>query len=186
MDPLEGLRARLRVEEGNVPWLYLDSLGLVTVGVGHLVTSVASAAMLPFALPSGGAAGAAAICREYDQVQVLEAGQLTGYYALRTTLRLSQAAIDGLLDADLASLALALEHRLRGFVGYPAPAREALLDMGFQLGPSGLLDKFPRMCAAAANGEWAVCAEECHSLGISEARNQARVALFQQAAGIST
>jgi GH24 family phage-related lysozyme (muramidase) len=35
----EDLKARLRQHEGVVPHLYLDTLGLVTCGVGHMVPS---------------------------------------------------------------------------------------------------------------------------------------------------
>ena len=179
---LEEMKARLRAEEGNIPWMYLDGAGQVTVGVGHRVTTAAAASMLPFTRPSGEAAGVAETCSAYNAVRALAPDKLPGYYQLTTHLRLPQTAIDELLEGDLVFLTAALAHRLDGWDGYPAPAQEALLDMGFQLGPSGLLQKFPLLCAAAEGGNWDACASECHVLGASEARNQARAGLFREAA----
>jgi GH24 family phage-related lysozyme (muramidase) len=178
----DDLKLRLKIEEGNVGWMYLDSLGLVTVGVGHLLAYAAAAAVLPFMLPSGDPAGVTAVCAEFNLVRGLAPAMLPGYYEAATKLRMSQASIDALLDADLASLALALEHRLAGFGGYPGSAQEALLDLGFQVGPSGLAAKFPKLCAAAEAGRWRICALECRTPGAADSRNQARARLFEQAA----
>ena len=39
--------------EGRIAWMYLDVLGLVTIGLGCLIDPIGGAMGLPFVLPSG-------------------------------------------------------------------------------------------------------------------------------------
>jgi GH24 family phage-related lysozyme (muramidase) len=178
---LEDLKARLKLEEGVIPWMYRDSVGNVTVGVGHLLASSGVAAALPFALESGTLVGADEIRAEYARVLALEADELPSYYWRHTRLRLSQAAIDCLLDADVMAMQTAIARTFAAWADFPGAAREALLDMAFQFGVRGLVRGFPRLCVAASEADWKSCALECHVAGIGEARNLARAALFQAA-----
>src|SRR5690349_17498748 len=101
----EDLKQRLKTsEEGNIPHMYLDTLGYVTVGVGHLLATSESAVGLPFLQPSGVPAGVDAIREEYAKVRELEPKHLPAYYRERTVLRLDQTAIDALLEADVEKI----------------------------------------------------------------------------------
>jgi len=42
------LRSKLHDFEGTIPHMYLDSKGYVTVGIGHLISSVTEAQKLAF------------------------------------------------------------------------------------------------------------------------------------------
>jgi len=65
---------------------------------------------------------------------------------------------------------------------FPAPAHLALLDMIFNLGPTGLTKAFPKLCRAADRGDWKVCAAECNRLGVHASRNDETRDLFLAAA----
>jgi GH24 family phage-related lysozyme (muramidase) len=91
--------------------------------------------------------------------------------------------IDALLVADVTRFEALLAAAFPDWNSYPEPAQEALFDMAYNLGISGLQKKFPNMMAAVHAGQWDVAAAQCHRTGIGEPRNQRTAALFQQAAG---
>lgn len=175
------LKKRLDDHEGRIPHLYLDSLGLVTCGVGHLVSSAAGMTNIPMYTPSGAPATFEQKKAEWERVKVLEPNRLPSYYAQRTTLRMRDADIDNLKDVDLAYFKDALRRRFLGFDEFPGGVQEALLDMAFQLGAGGLVQKFPKLVQAVKERDWAACAADCHRAGIQEWRNEATSALFRQA-----
>ncbi len=179
------LKTRLRQHEGVVPHLYLDTLGLVTCGVGHLIPSPDAMAGIEMVRKDGTAATPEEKIAEWNLVKGLKAAMLPKYYEDRTTLRMTPAAIDGLQDADVAGFRSSLAHRLSGFSEFPAPAQEALLDMAFQLGAGGLMSKFPHLALAAKARDWQACAEQCHRAGIQEWRNTATADLFRRAEEVS-
>src|SRR5215467_10964918 len=53
MSYLDDSLAHLEVFEGTVPWMYLDTRGFVTVGVGELLANAAKAETLAFVNPDG-------------------------------------------------------------------------------------------------------------------------------------
>lgn len=179
---LEELKARLRQHEGVVPHLYLDTLGLVTCGVGHMISNPDAMANILLVHSSGGEASLADKVTEWYRVKRLEPARLPAYYAANTTLRMTPEAIAGLQDSDVAAFQQALRSLLSGFDEFPESAQEALLDMAFQLGAKGLIDKFPHLVAAANVHDWQTCAAQCHRAGIQEWRNVATASLFRQAA----
>ena len=75
-----------------------------------------------------------------------------------------------------------LRSLLPGFDAFPAQAQEALLDMAFQLGARGLVNKFPHLVASVKARDWKTCAVQCHRAGIQEWRNVATADLFRHAA----
>jgi len=42
------LKEMLLESEANIPWMYCDSRGNVTVGIGHLIPNAEAATKLPF------------------------------------------------------------------------------------------------------------------------------------------
>jgi GH24 family phage-related lysozyme (muramidase) len=181
----EDLKARLRQHEGVVPHLYLDTLGLVTCGVGHMIPSPDAIAGIEMVRMDGAAATPDEKVAEWHLVKVLKPAMLPRYYEERTTLRMTPAAIDALQEADVASFQSSLAHLLPGFAQFPEPAQEALLDMAFQLGAGGLMSKFPHLALAVKAHDWRACADQCHRAGIQEWRNTATADLFRQAVEVS-
>ncbi len=181
----DNLKSRLRQYEGVVPHLYLDSLGNVTVAVGHLLPTYLTGEDMILVL-DGRFVTSERRRKEWELVKALEPNHLPEYYAERTTLRMPQFAIDDLLDADVAAKAKELATAFPNWQTFPEAAQEALLDMAFNLGTEGLRLKFPRLCAAAEEGKWGVAAEESHRQGIAEERNQATAELFRMAGAAQT
>ncbi len=54
--------------------------------------------------------------------------------------------------------------------------------MAFNLGVTGLVNKFPTFTRAAREGDWGKCADECRRRGISDERNEKTKELFNEAA----
>ena len=178
---LEELKARLREHEGVVPHLYLDTLGLVTCGVGHMIPNANAMAGIPMVRPNGTEAPLVDKVTEWYRVKHLEPARLAAYYAANTTLRMTPEAITSLQDEDVDGFRQGLRFFLPGFDAFPEPAQEALLDMAFQLGAQGLVDKFPRLVASVKARDWNTCAVQCHRAGIQEWRNVATADLFRHA-----
>lgn len=183
---MNSLKSSLQRWEGTVPYMYLDSRGNPSCGIGHLLPTPESACELPFTMASGAIlATREDITREYVSVKMLESNHGPVYYALRTSLRLSDATVDALLDHDIAAAERSLASFIGGFTKFPDPAQDALLDMAFNLG-SGGLHRYSRLLAACTTGNWAVAADECHRKGIPEERNEATAALFRGLANADT
>ena len=182
---LEELKARLREHEGVVPHLYLDTLGLVTCGVGHMIPNANAMAGIPMIQPGGAVASLVDKVTEWYRVKHLEPARLPAYYAENTTLRMTPEAITALQDEDVEAFQEALRSLLPEFDQFPEPAQEALLDMAFQLGAKGLIDKFPHLIVAVQAHDWQTCAAQCHRAGIQEWRNVATANLFRRAADSS-
>lgn len=173
--------ARLRQFEGAVPYMYKCTGGEVTVGVGHAMQSAADAVSLRWEI-NGAPAGAQAVAADWEKVYAAPKGMAAGYYAPLTQCRMADLDIGALAEADIASFEERLSRALPGWSGFPESAQEALFDMGFNLGVDGLLTKFPMMLKAVAAGDWATAAQQCHRMGISDARNQETANLLRQAA----
>jgi len=166
---LEVLKKRTEAAEGRVPHLYLCSRGHVTVGVGHLVKDAAVAQQLGFT-PA-----------EFAVVAAAPVGMRASGYASFTKTRMSDAAIDALLDSDVSAFIGQLKRALPEFDSLPDSVQEAVFDMAYNLGIGGLL-KYHHLMDALLKQDFKACAAECHRNGISEARNNETAALFLKAA----
>ena len=65
------------------------------------------------------------------------------FFANLTQCRMADSDIDALLVADVTRFEALLADALPNWSTYPEPAQEALFDMAYNLGISGLKDKFP-------------------------------------------
>jgi hypothetical protein len=160
--------------EGRVRFMYLDVKSLVSTGVGNLLDADNPAQfgsnpqLLPDAFGLGwfdkdtsAVAGPAEIQQEYDTVKFSgTALQPLSQKEAITRLRISDAAINGLVVAKLTSFETSLRGRppFAGFDGWPADGQLGLLSMAWAMGP---LFRFPKFEAAAAAGDWLTMAREC-------------------------
>jgi GH24 family phage-related lysozyme (muramidase) len=185
MSDHSSLKEMLVENEGRISHMYLDTVGRVTIAVGHMIPSVAEAQNLSMQVrASGAAASAAQIASDFNRVQAQQMGMSAERYRQFTALDMADADIDELLNQDIAGMESGLQQHLAGYSGFPEPAQDALLDMAFNLGVNGLLKKFPKLIAAATAQDWNTCAAQCQRAGISDNRNQKTKALFLQAAGM--
>lgn len=179
----ETLKQILIENEDSVTHFYLDTVGKVTVGVGHMMPTAADAQGLSMVVRSSGeAASAQQIAVDFANVKAQQSGMLALHYRQFTTLDMLDDAIDRLLESDIARMETGVRANFTGYDSYPGPAQDALLDMAFNLGVNGLVSHFPKLRAAAQALDWNTCAAECHRNGIGEERNQKTKALFLQAA----
>jgi GH24 family phage-related lysozyme (muramidase) len=171
---------KLEQYEGRVPHLYRDTVGVVTVGVGHAVPSPAAAASLALWTVKDGKPLAPAtpdqILADYQMVIAQPAAMAAGRY--KHQLVMQDAAINQLRDADLQGFYKELQKRYAVAKGYrqefddfPADVQIALFDMIFNLGGPKLTKKFPSMNAAIKAGDWRGAAAECNRPGVPPARN---------------
>ncbi len=174
----DSLSAMLTVFEADVPHMYLDAKGNVTVGIGHLLPTVRAAYGLPFLLPNGLPAEQADILNDYRAIKQSQPGRLASYYAQIADLRLKPEDRQVLLSSDILRTHASLVAMFDEFPFLPAPAQDALLNMAFELGPRGLMQGYPKLIAACMNGDWKTAAAECFISAAQSARNEANKNLF--------
>ena len=163
--------AQLKSFEGCVPWMYRDSVGKVTVGVGLMLPSAAAACAIPFQTAEGAAATAEQVAAEFARVDAMAMGKLPSFYRAAGSLKLPELVIDEKLSAVLAGFEATLRAHLTGYDKLPDGVKMALLDMAYNLGPEGLLKGYPKMIRAVETGAWAEAAAESGRGGINAARN---------------
>jgi GH24 family phage-related lysozyme (muramidase) len=167
---LEQSLAKLKEFEGCVPWMYRDTVGKVTVGVGLMLPDATSAEALPFVL-GGRLATPVEIAAEFTRIDAMAMGRLPAFYRSAASPELSQETIDARLGAVLLGFEADLRSRISHYDGLPDGAKMALLDMIYNLGPAGLFHGFPHLMAAVESGSWAEAAACCLRRGPSPERN---------------
>jgi GH24 family phage-related lysozyme (muramidase) len=162
--------AQLKLFEGCVPWMYLDTVGKVTVGVGLMLPTAAAACALAFTTPEGSATPEL-IAADFNRVLALPRGKLSAFYRSPTSPELPQPIIDAELLSVLTSFEATLRTHLPHYDALPYPVKLALLDMAYNLGPGGLLTGYPHLIHDVETGAWAQAAAACLRRGPSPARN---------------
>lgn len=171
--------------EGVCPWLYLDVLGLVTTGIGNLVDPMPAALSLPWRQPDGSLADQDTIAAAWRTVKAAQSMKLGGggAFARLTTIRLTDAGVNDLVQGRLRANDAALSKRFPGYDSWPADAQLGTLSMAWAMG-TGFM--FPKFEAAVHALDFATAAREC---AISTAgnpgvapRNAADVICFTNAA----
>lgn len=171
-----GLRAKIiyetKVYEGEIPYMYLDSKGLVTVGVGFYMASPEEATKYKFNISTGGGASASDIMQEYDTVSRMEPNRIASFYKQPNSLVMPEADIDTVLSGKIDSFNSELIGLYSGFDDFPGKAKQALFDMVFNLGITNLRNSWPSFNAAINEKNWMVAAEQSHRKApVSGARN---------------
>jgi hypothetical protein len=196
-------RERLTVFENDIPYMYLDSEGKVTVGIGIEVRSPAETRSIRF-------------IHRYNGKLASDAEKEAAYQSVFTAplRKLSHHRYKGLTDLDLApgESARLFSSRLelaesecrklfRNWADFPRPAQLALLDMDYNMGKGapltpariaqgatneGGLFQFHKLRAAAEKGDWLTASRECHrKKPIPEDRNNWTRDKFIEAAHLS-
>lgn len=167
------LRQLLKSGEGSIAHMYLDTVGKVTIGVGNMLPDVNAATTLPFIdRQSGSPASESKIADEFGLVGRQEAGRVASYYRQFCTLELPESGIDELLQSRIEEFAVGLRLEFPGFDALMESARLGLFDMAFNLGVSGVVNKFPSFTRAVREGDWTACARECRRPQVSDSRNR--------------
>lgn len=170
---------RTRKFEGTIPYMYLDTVGAVTVGTGHMIPDANAASRLNMKLADNGAAATEAQKKsEWGAIKARPAAKVASYYRQFTSLRMTPDDATALLREDMGRSETDLATIFTNWSSLPPAAREALVDMCFNLGKTRFL-KFRNLILACKAGDWQRAADESHRNGIPAARNDEVRALFE-------
>ncbi|EJN36322.1 hypothetical protein [Pseudomonas sp. GM80] len=182
---LESMLPALKNHEGEKDFMYVDSEGNVTTGVGFLLRNEDAAAGYPFvdlddnpATEEQKRAEWRLISSKYDK----DIKHTADWYEDFTELYLQGDFIDSKLQSLVVSDFSGLSRVFPGFGEFPSAARIAIHDMYYNLGASKLQQKFPSLMAAIARRDWSTAAVESHRTKIGEDRNDYVRDLFLVAA----
>ena len=176
-----------RTHEGVVSHMYLDIVGLVTIGVGFMLPNPAAAQALKLVRRgTGKAATKEEKAAEWETVHQQRKAMRASTYKKFTQLDMPDDEIDKQLGVLIDGFARNLRNRFAKFDRFPDPAQIGLLDMIYSLGPKGLFVGFPKFCAAVDAQDWKACARESRRRNVSDNRNADLKQLFLDAAKVST
>jgi len=177
--------AKTRELEGVIPWPYLDTRGIVTIGIGHAVESRAEWLSLPFDLDpiQSPATSEVYLVLVWSRLHSLSFGPdlAAGWYASKSTLRLTDQAISALFQSDVTKLETYARGIFSGYDDYGCDAQMGIISMLYSVGPGGI-HGFPLCCSAIRTRSWATAAAQCHMQGCSDARNALTRSCFLAAA----
>jgi GH24 family phage-related lysozyme (muramidase) len=187
----------IRGWEGEHPFMYVDTRGHVTTGIGHLLENAEAALKLPWHdRATGQPATPAQVRSAFDRMREIWSAYKASHpkgkgiaatnFADKSDLALprgvpTKLATDRLREEFLPKL----QRLFPGWGGYPMPAQRALVDMAYNLGVGKLEDKFPRLLEACWRGDFATAAKECDRSSSRQERNEATRSLFLEAASLN-
>ena len=180
--------------EGRIPHLYLDTVGKVTVGIGHMIPNKVAMASVPmFKKGKNNLLVAASLAEkhtEYDTIKKQPFGKRYGasYYKKHTTLTMKDADINTQRDKHIMSFYKELTGYYstangfnKAFDAMPVEVQKALFDMVFNLGITKLKNQYVNMNGFIKSEKWKDAAKQSNRLGISGTRNKYVADLFNAA-----
>lgn len=178
--------------EGEFTNFYLDSVGQVTVGIGHMIPDKDKFLELSHYLHIKDnpklPATEEQIEREWQRMQSLKVRYVGAYkyhtagsYKKDAIVEVDQERIVVETKKILLKMIAEMQHRYKTIIGAPYPAQKGLLDLVYNVGIPRL-KKFIQFNQAVANEDWKAAAEHCHRKGIGEYRNRCVREFFLQAA----
>jgi GH24 family phage-related lysozyme (muramidase) len=167
--------------EGDVPFMYLDSKGLVTVGIGNLLRTVEPAKLLPFVNAStGNRATEADIVTAYNAVSAMPPKLGWRRYKLNPSIELTPETSRQLALSRLESEFLpALRRAYPEFDYYPTSAHRFMIDMAYNGGVRFLAKR--HMDGPIGGHNWLAAVSLVPTEG-DPRRNAWRVTMLRQAA----
>jgi GH24 family phage-related lysozyme (muramidase) len=183
--------------EGEHPFMYVDTRGYVTTGIGHLLKTPEAALKLPWQhIKTGQPATPAEVRSTFERVRQAAVQYKQDHPNAKgippgACERLSDLVLPEGLAARLATHRLKTEflphvrELFSGFDRYPLPAQLAIVDMAYNLGVAKLKRDFPAFVAACRAGNFVDAAKESHRSSCREERNCATADLLDQAARLN-
>lgn len=169
--------------EGAIAWMYLDSVGKVTVAEGLMVPDVSSALALPFQF-AGAIAEPGDIRADFLRVEKMKPCMAPGFYHCATSVTLTHDYMRVLALRTLVRFDGFLRSEFPSLDSYPDVVKPAMLDMIYNLGP-GRLQSFHQWRDAVLTKNWAQAAATCHRRQISADRNAWAAAQFLAGATVN-
>ncbi|TDX58964.1 hypothetical protein [Orenia marismortui] len=165
--------------ENKTTYMYCDTKGNVTIGVGHLISNLNVAIKLPFKRKSDNhKADANDIEKEYKKMKSIwkkNSNYIHTYYGKKASLYISEADIDNTFKLDILKKEINIKAALqkKGIV-YDNLSREvqlAIFDMAYNMGATGLVNKFPNFIVAIKDANYKEAAKQSSRLDVSKKRN---------------
>jgi hypothetical protein len=180
-------------DEGNIPYMYLDTKLLVTIGIGNLIDPISQALTLPFQFKVnnaiGAPAGRAATRQEIEKEWLSlknhpnkSALARTGHTSCAriTSLELTVGTRQRLFDRVTNEHETQLTTYFADFAKWPADAQLGLMAMAWGLGKY-FPAKWPKFTAACKKEDFATAAKESRISTWRTERNDQSVLLFSNA-----
>lgn len=167
--------------EGRTRYLYLDSEGKPTIGIGNYLPNVGAAlALTTWSRAYGRPARDVEVRQAYERIVREPKGYRAEHYASLSDLRISDAEIDSLWNHNLARFEAGLVREFPAFASFPEGPQLGLFDIAYQAGVGGLVSGFPSLCRAvrASPPDWKTAAKESHRRKSSDRRNEDTAELF--------
>lgn len=171
----EDVKKFVRDHEKSYNYFYNDSRGNPTIGVGQMIPNADMAKQLPLHWYEGDRV----LLREANEDEKVDAYTRLKKYPLGRNvsadaynparnsnknflnLRMRDPDVEFMFERRLREGAHYLHRAFSDFPTYPAPARKALQDMEFQVGPTRFTqDRWPNMFDAVKNRNWERAARE--------------------------
>ena len=164
--PWTQILADLERFEGNVPHMYVDSKGYVTVGVGKMLPNATEAKKLGFVVRATKApATPDQIAADFAKVQAQPMNHLPSFY--KSDLDLPQSEVDRITKEIAQRCDKEVAARYTGYDDYPVEVKQVLIDMRFNMG--GNMDKFKNFKKAietahhtGSGKDWETAAKESY------------------------
>ncbi len=149
--------------EGRVHSAYVDVKGLITVGVGNLIDPISLAERLPWTVADGSPADLAQVRADWHKLK-----DAAGHYsklhwkfaADATKIRLTDEAIDALVDRQLAANEASIKRRFPAWDSFPADAQLAIMSIAWAVG-AGFAQIFGNLARCIDAQDWEGCVATC-------------------------
>lgn len=178
---LQEIDESIRHFEGETDFMYLDTEGRVTVGIGFMMPNEEAAVSFPFLDFDDNPASAEQKRAEWRKINALAKGHVASWYEDSTELYLPDDFISSHLRTLFAVNFTELNRIFPEYGDYPSAARIALQDMIYNLGMTKF-NNFVKLKAAVNRRDWEAAAGESHRKIRDESRNDAVRDLFLKAA----
>ena len=188
LDIMPRVRSDLDAWELTYLYMYLDSVGVATVGCGTALATSDFAATISFHHDlTKKDATKDEIVTAWNELHKGSADQKVAqpkdkyrarHYAPASDLRITITISNRLRDDHVAKDYIDLLKLYPKFDSFPDDAKVALFDMIYNLGAGGL-KSFGHMNQAVNKMDWAHVASSCHRAGIAPARNDNTSNLFK-------
>jgi GH24 family phage-related lysozyme (muramidase) len=169
----------LKSHEGVIEHIYLDSVGLQTVGVGFLLRQPTDVLRYTWS-------DVAQAREDWFALQNLKGPEVeytklsARWYKKHTKARLLD--VDSALQQKIQSFDSQLRTRGLPMDTIPTAAWEGVIDLAYNVGVAGLLGGFPKFCASLKAFDFKGCARECRRPQVSASRNVWCRGRFEKAA----
>ncbi len=183
--------------EGRYNYLYLDSLGKVTVGIGHLIVNrSAIASVNMYTVKNNQPMKLATLTEkqvEYDTIAKQNKNYKASWYKQHTKLVMKDVDINAQRDEHIRTFYKELTRYYKknngfnsNFDSFPINAQIALFDMIFNLGLTKLKNKFTKFNDAIKKEDWATAAKQSNRPQVGGLRNTYVKELFNDISKATT